>query len=128
MQDSRARPAPAVAAPAPVHPLHNIVAPRRRRYLMQTSRLSRVEQARRGFDPNFGMVHLVNASSDLLHSDDHVLKDMYEDANKGVTTLLGKRTGPFRKEKGRSRIMSRSTRNHSQEAHAARDYREARSH
>ena len=75
---------------------------------MQANRLSRVEQARRGFDPNAGMVHLVNASSSLLHTDDHVIKDLYEDSNKGVTHLLSKRTGPFRKEKGRSRVMSRS--------------------
>ena len=75
---------------------------------MQTNRLTPAEQARRGFDPNMGVVHLVNASSDLLHDDEHILRDLHEDSNMGVTSLLSKRSGPFRKEKGRSRVMSRS--------------------
>ena len=75
---------------------------------MQTNRLSPAEQARRGFDPNMGAVHMVNASSDLLHNDEHILRDIFEDSNMGVTNLLSKRRGPFRNEKGRSRVMSRS--------------------
>ena len=70
--------------------------------------MTRAEQARRGFDPNAGMVHMVAPSRDLHHTDDHIIKDLYEDSNKGVTNLLAKQRGPFRNEKGRSRIMSRS--------------------
>ena len=70
--------------------------------------MTRAEQARRGFDPNAGMVHMVAPSRDLHHTDDHIIKDLYEDSNKGVLGLLAKRRGPFRNETGRSRIMSRS--------------------
>ena len=75
---------------------------------MSTKRLTRAEQARRGFDPNAGMVHMVVPNQNLLHTDDHVMKDIYEDSNQGVNHLLKKRSGPFRNEKGASRIMSRS--------------------
>jgi hypothetical protein len=33
---------------------------------------------------------------------------LFEDSNMGMTNLMSKRSGPFRKETGRSRIMSRS--------------------
>ena len=86
---------------------------------MQANRLSRVEQARRGFDPNAGMVHLVNASSSLLHTDDHVIKDLYEDSNKGVTHLLSKRTGLSKGEGPLPGHESQRARSHPQAADAA---------
>ena len=105
---------PPARAPAParprrrLHPLHNIVPIDQRKYLLNTRAMSKMEQARRGFDPNAGMVHMVMPSQDLVHTDAHIMKDLYEDSNKGVTNLLAKQRGPFRNEKGRSRIMSRS--------------------
>jgi hypothetical protein len=97
-----------LAGPPAVHPLHNVVDPKQRRFLTHANRLTRVEQVRRGFDPRAGMVHMVGMDTNLLHTDDHMLKDVYEDSNKGMSGLMGARRGPFRGEKGRSRILSRS--------------------
>ena len=52
------------------------------------------------------MVHMVDMDMNLLHTDDHILKDLYEDSNKGMSGLMSARRGPFRGEKGRSRVLS----------------------
>ena len=54
------------------------------------------------------MVHLVRPSSGLLDTDDHFMKDISEDSNRGARDVQAARKGPFRKETGRSRVMSRS--------------------
>jgi len=106
---------PAVGIPAPVpvpavvqHPLHNIVPPRQRQFILRARRAGRLEQGVRGYDPNAGMVHLVNPSFGLLHTDDHFMKDIHEDSNQGARAVQAARKGPFRNETGRSRVMSRS--------------------
>ena len=55
-----------------------------------------------------GAMHLVMPTSGLLHDDDHIMKEISEDSNMGRIEVEGKRRGPFRREKGRSRIMSRT--------------------
>ena len=54
------------------------------------------------------MVHLVAPGYRLGTSDDHFMKDIFESSNMGQKNVLDKRSGPFRTEKGRSRVMSRS--------------------
>ena len=79
---------------------------------MHTRRLTALERGVLGFDPNAGLVHLVQPGVGLLADDEHIIKDLYEDSNKGQRDVLNAQKGPFRKERGRSRIMSRSAHVH----------------
>ena len=83
------------------HPLHHIPV-NHRQFLLTAQRVSRAEQGLRGYG------HLVTPSRGLLKDDDHFIKDLFEDSNRGQREVLSKRRGPFRNEKGPSRIMSRS--------------------
>ena len=98
---------PAVPA-GPVHPLQHIVPPKQRRFLLRARRANQHEHGARGYAPNAGLVHLVHPGVGLLKDDEHIMKDIFESSNKGVKSVLASRKGPFRKEQGRSRIMSRS--------------------
>ena len=57
--------------------------------------------------PSTGRVHLVSMS-DFSDPNTHFLKQLTADANMGAKSLRKNRKGPFKSEKGPSRMMSRS--------------------
>ena len=55
-----------------------------------------------------GTVHLVHMGHGARDDPDHFMQDIEGDANMGRIALQGKRRGPFKRERGSSRVMSRS--------------------